>query len=542
MGRFPVTRAAAALAALVATVAAGVSFSDASFTAAKSNPSNTVATARIIPGDRVQSAWSLSDQVSGTAVDASDPFAFADGRLDTTSNTATTFASNRYLDLDFDSVVPSGLAPQGVTFNFDFADDNGDGKTTCFYFEVRRASTNAVLGTFGSTGSPVACESSVTMQQTSTSIASAVTSAGVANDLRVRVFATDEGGNTWRIDRATVSFTAYGKAWTEYPFESIDALDTSPATTTWGPANADGSSYQSGSNWPTSFSATKYIELTFPSNVPTASTLTSATLEHKYSSSSAGSNACYYVEIWSGGSLLASHGSTSSPVSCNSTTTGATDSISLPEVSTPAIANGLVVRIYAKSSGGTKTNEDRIALHLDYTLGSTGCSDPGTVTISATRDSWVDQNAPTSTSGGTGTVMKVKTQNGSRNRRGFVYYPLPSLGDGCSVTAATLRLYQTSTAGTRTIEALRASSSWTESALNWNNQPSATGTPVGTVANSAGAWVTWNVSTLAGQLYSSGNYGFVLRDSAEDAATAAEQQFQAREAAGNTAELVLTQG
>ena len=47
--------------------------------------------------------------------------------------------------------------------------------------------------------------------------------------------------------------------------------------------------------------------------------------------------------------------------------------------------------------------------------------------------------------------------------------------------------------------------------------------------------------TLASQLYSSGNYGFVLRDSAEDSATASENKFHSREAA-NPPELVLTFG
>ena len=532
--------AAAAVAALAASVGTGVSFSDASFTASTSNPGNSVATARIIPGDRVQSAWSLTDRVSGTAADASDVLAFADGRLATTSNTATTFASNRYGDIDFDSVVPSGLVPQSVTFNFDFADDNADANAPCFYFEVRRASTGTVLGTFGSTGSPVACESSTTVQETTTSIASAVTSATVANDLRIRIFAKDGGADTFVIDRATISFKAYGKTWTEFGVKTTDQFDTTPATTTWGPAVADGSSWQSGSNWPTSYSATKYIELTFPSNVPGSSTLTSATLEHKYSSTVAGSSACYYVEIYSGGSLLASHGSTSSPVSCNNTTTGSTDNISLPEVSTPAIANGVVVRIYFKSSGNDKTNEDLIALHLNYYLGSTGCTDAGTTTINATKDSWVDQNAPTSAAGGTATTLSAKSQS-AKNRRSFVYFPLPSLGDGCSLQGATLRLFQTITAGTRTVEVLRASASWNESTLTWNNQPSATGTPVGTLANGSSSWVTWNVGTLTGELYSSGNYGFYLRDSAEDNATAIENKFSSREGT-NPPQLVITTG
>src|SRR3954447_1932456 len=182
------------------------------------------------------------------------------------------------MDIDYDSVAPAGVTPQSVTFNFDVADDNADTKKTCFYFEVRRASTGTVLGTFGSSGSPIACGASSVQQETVTSIVSAVSSTDIANDLRIRVFASDEGNNTFRIDRATVSTKAYGKTWTEYAQSSSDAFDTTPATTTWGPAKADGSGYTTGSNWPTAFSATKFLELTFPSNAPGSGTLVSAKL------------------------------------------------------------------------------------------------------------------------------------------------------------------------------------------------------------------------------------------------------------------------
>jgi hypothetical protein len=343
------------------------------------------------------------------------------------------------------------------------------------------------------------------------------------------------------IDRANATYRSYGKTWTQYATTTTDALTTTPTTVPWGPALQDGTGWISGSNWPTSFSSTKYAEFTFPSNTPGAAVISSVSFENRYRSSLAGSDACYYIEVYSDGSLIGTHGSTSSPVSCNSTTTYATDTISLPEVDTAAEANGLTIRLYGKSSGSRKTEHDLVRLGVTYSLGDTGCTDPGTTTITSTKDSWADQNAPTSTSGGTSTTMKVKSQNGSRNRRAFVYFPLPSLGDGCSVQSATLRLYQTNAAGTRTIEASRATASWTEAALSWNTQPGSAGTPVGVVANTASTWVTWNATTLVSALISSGNYGFVIKDSAEDGATANEQQFSTREGA-NPPQLVLTTG
>jgi hypothetical protein len=307
----------------------------------------------------------------------------------------------------------------------------------------------------------------------------------------------------------------------------------------WSLALQDGIGGSPGQNWPTSFSSTSYVDFTFPANTPGAATIGSVSFENSYRSSAAGINGCYYIEVYAGGSLIGTHGSPSSPVSCNSTTTYSTDTIPLPEVDTAAKLNGLTVRLYGKSAGA-KTEHDFVRLRVNYSLADTGCTDPGTSTISATKDSWADQGAPTSTTGGTDAIIRVKTQS-AKNRRAWVYFPLPSLGDGCSLQSATLRLYQTAAQSTRTVNVSRATGPWSEGALNWNTQPGGAGTPVGAPAQTANAWVTWNVGTLVAEQMSSGNYGFVLKDSAEDAATAAEQQFSSREGA-NPPQLLLTIG
>src|SRR3954453_11775466 len=100
-------KALALTCAVVALAATGGHVTGASFTAAKHNPGTSVAAARIFPADRLQSGWSLSDASSGTVVDKTDPLAFPDGLLDTTSAASSAFASNRYMDIDYDSVVPA---------------------------------------------------------------------------------------------------------------------------------------------------------------------------------------------------------------------------------------------------------------------------------------------------------------------------------------------------------------------------------------------------------------------------------------------------
>ncbi len=91
--------------------------------------------------------------------------------------------------------------------------------------------------------------------------------------------------------------------------------------------------YASSTGWSTSFSASRYLRLRFPAYVPAGSVVTGATFTHTYRSETAGDTTCYYVEVYRGSTLLATHGSVASPVSCNATTSWATDAVSLPEVS-----------------------------------------------------------------------------------------------------------------------------------------------------------------------------------------------------------------
>ena len=116
------------------------------------------------------------------------------------------------------------------------------------------------------------------------------------------------------------------------------------------------------------------------------------------------------------------------------------------------------MRIYGW--GGNRTDFDRVALRITWSLGTFGCVDPDTETITATRDTWADQNAPTSTNGGDGPGPRVETEDNAHNRRAYLYFPLPTLPNGCHVASATLKLFQNSTqdGGTRTIDAYRAAS------------------------------------------------------------------------------------
>src|SRR6185436_564422 len=168
------------------------------------------------------------------------------------------------------------------------------------------------------------------------------------------------------------------------------------------------------------------------------------------------------------------------------------------------------------------------------------CTLSGTTGVSASvRDSFVDENAPTTTNGSAATMNSQSRNN--RNRRSYVSFDLttcaPSVPSSAIVTGATLRLWVTAVpAGTCRIEDVFAvTSAWTQSAITWNNQPFGTainspasgaradsitiGSGAGCTIGSAAQYVPWNVTTNVASFVSGGatNFGWMIRDDAEGA-------------------------
>jgi hypothetical protein len=89
--------------------------------------------------------------------------------------------------------------------------------------------------------------------------------------------------------------------------------------------------------------------------------VSAATLRHTYRSVTNGNNACWYAEVYTGATLIATYGSTAAPVGCNSSnTTWVTDSLPMPAVNTVARANALTVRLYFR---GTASGSNRVTQH-----------------------------------------------------------------------------------------------------------------------------------------------------------------------------------
>lgn len=179
--------------------------------------------------------------------------------------------------------------------------------------------------------------------------------------------------------------------------------------------------------------------------------------------------------------------------------------------------------------------------YLAFRNAGGGCPTPGSQTVTASADSWVDQSSP-ATNKGNDSALLVTSKSGNANTRALVQHSLPSVPAGCTVTAAKLRLYDSSPTAGRTIEAVPNSAAWTENGVTWANQPSTTGAAANATSTGAVGFMEWTVTSQVQSMYSGSNHGFRVRDATEDAAAGPMQSFRSREAGSTPPELVVTFG
>jgi hypothetical protein len=313
-------------------------------------------------------AWEISDAADGSAADFSAEPAFAgDSRTFPTGRWTNGYSTTRYLDFDMANPLPPGQSVTGATFAFRFAAEAA-GQTACFYLEARRASTGAVLGTHGSAATPAGCVTGTGMQSFTTALPE-ITSSDLAGDARMRVFVSQSGSRSISFDLATLSGSTALTPFTLHAVNWTDAADGSPATTTVPLAAEDGTAYGTDGNWPQAFAATQFLEVGFPAYVPGGATVRGASFRHVWRPSRSGATGCWYFETYAGGTLIGTHGSAVAPVSCSSVSTYVTDTVSLPEVNTPARANDLTIRIYGRVTGAANRRTDHDATELSVTYG-----------------------------------------------------------------------------------------------------------------------------------------------------------------------------
>jgi hypothetical protein len=351
----------AAAAMFVTTSAALAGFSSLA------SSGGTLSTKRIFAG--VRSAWpsDVRDASGGGAeTNSSDVLSFADGLTVTTKSWSSVFDATRFDDFDFSGGRPAGVPVTSATFNFTFAPSRSN-DNACFYVEVRRASTNALLGAHGSSGSPSACSTGATVAAT-VSVSSEVTSTDIANDLRLRVYANNSTNRPLKIDLATVSITTPWFTTTLFEKRWDDEANAASTVALWPLVTTDGTAYTTVGNFATTFNAARYVKFTPNQVVPAGAAITSAQIQFAYKSATAGDTTCWYFEVYNGAALIGTHGSSGTPVSCNATTSYVTDTVPIPEVDTVTEANSLVLKAYMRNSGSRKASIELVQADLSYYL------------------------------------------------------------------------------------------------------------------------------------------------------------------------------
>src|SRR5918911_945136 len=221
-------------------------------------------------------AWDVRDASGGGAeTNSSDALSYAAGTTVTTKSWASTFSSTRFDDFDFSSGRPGGISVSSATFSFTFAATRA-ADTVCFYVEVRRASTNALLGTHGSSGTPSACTTGTALSAATVDVSAEVTTTDIANDLRIRLYATNGTNRPLTVDLAAASVTTpyatatlFQKRWDDEA-NAASTVALAPLVVT------DATAYSTAGNFATTFSTTRYVKFTPSAAVPSGASITSA--------------------------------------------------------------------------------------------------------------------------------------------------------------------------------------------------------------------------------------------------------------------------
>lgn len=204
-----------------------------------------------------------------------------------------------------------------------------------------------------------------------------------------------------------------------------------------------------------------------------------------------------------------------------------------------ALIGVAVPATYGAFSADTKSSGNSFAAAALF------CTNPGTQTVLANADAWLDQGSVNSNKG-TDTILKVKSGSGSSNARTIVRFTLPAIPASCEVTDARLRLYAASATNGRTLQARRVTAgvpaNWVENTVTWANQPATSATDIATTTSGAG-YRQWTVLAQVQAMYSPGaNNGFLVRDATENSAASPEQQLHARDKGSDPPQLVVTFG
>jgi hypothetical protein len=174
---------------------------------------------------------------------------------------------------------------------------------------------------------------------------------------------------------------------------------------------------------------------------------------------------------------------------------------------------------------------------------------PRTCTLTAVSDSYVNKAAAT-TNSGTATTLLVNADS-TTTERSFVRFDLsscaPAIPSDALVQTAKVRLTLALLAlATRTYDLRRATTSWVESTITWNLQPTVAGTAPATttvaLGTAIGAVVEWTATSDV-QAYATGgltDLGWRVSDASEGILLGTPLTLNSREATSGRPTLVVT--
>jgi len=137
------------------------------------------------------------------------------------------------------------------------------------------------------------------------------------------------------------------------------------------------------------------------------------------------------------------------------------------------------------------------------------------VSINTTNDTYITEVVP-DTPQGTGDVIYVGHFPSTEVNKGLVKFSLSSIPSGSVINSATLYMYEYSGGNIGYIQSIyNVTSSWNETNVTWNTQPTFTSTPFTYADGLASAgWMNWNVKNTVSSWIRGGisNNGFLLNE------------------------------
>ncbi len=362
---------AAVTAGVIVGALVGGTVAYAALATSVSQSAGAYSTKHIFPTTDTVAAFDLEDASGGGAETFNgSPAAFNDGTLYQAANKfPTSYNAAKYLEFTMSSPLAAGLSVSSPQLTVGLRDgQNGASHQACYYVELRRASSSALLGTYGSSGSPLGCATSNATTLDTTTALSGVTTSSIADDLLVRAYVwTDAPARDTVVDDVSITGSTPFASFTLLPSSITDV--TGSSTTVPAPLTAIDATYaQSLSSFQTTFSASRYVRTVFPATVPTSATITAATLTIAYRPASAANTLCFYAASYNGATLLATHGSSGSPLGCATGAAFTAATVSLPEISTDPAANAASVRLYFSSNATGPAQLDQATLAVGYYL------------------------------------------------------------------------------------------------------------------------------------------------------------------------------